>query len=379
MSAEGLSMWEEDGVEEAAEEEAPEDDAPVSRSSWDEPLDIEGDDFDAEGKALDDEFEYLMEKMQEQAKASSGGGRASSEDVVVGVEMGIVADVAIGVAVEAAVPQPVTDDAGDNAEIVFVAAEPLTVDPLVAEIVPLDALPTLGEVESEEGQGTGERSSGLESELESNADAGLSDDGSDMLDAIEQDIIADIDGNDLMPQVPKLKSGGTSLSPFKANRATVHANLAKYKRRPKNSRAVTKLPRLTEDTALTVPLVAPNAVNTTVQVRGRSKPKPSMQETPDSTTYLVKWKETRSIGLQLKEVRLAKGVFPLVTDVCQEPCCELLKHVCVGDVIMEINGRNTSLMGVKKTVGFLKTCSKTTLLKLRHGPGYVPQRVSALV
>ncbi|POM61853.1 hypothetical protein PHPALM_29070 [Phytophthora palmivora] len=104
-----------------------------------------------------------------------------------------------------------------------------------------------------------------------------------------------------------------------------------------------------------------------------------MSDTPDSTTYLIKWKENRSIGLQLKEVRFAKGTYPLVTDVCQEPCCELLRHICVGDVIIEINGRNTSTMGVKKTVNFLKTCTKTTLMKIRHGPAFVNQRVSAAV
>lgn len=241
--------------------------------------------------------------------------------------------------------------------------------------------PPLGTVEDEEE----EREAFMKSELASaDGKTDLSDEDADvMMDSIDQDITADIDGNDMMPQVPKIRSNSSSspssASPFKANKATVHANLAKYKRKAKNSRPVVKLPALTEELALTVPLVAPNAVNTTVQVRGRSKPKPSMLETPDSKTYLVKWKETRSIGLQLKEVRFAKGVFPLVTDVCQEPCCELLKHVCVGDVIVEINGRNTSLMGVKKTVSFLKTCSKTTLLKFRHGPAYVPQRVSAYV
>lgn len=391
MSEEGLSMWEEDAIAtDASEAEA----LGGSRSSWDEPLDIEGDAFDAEGKALDDEFELLMAKLHESTKAAATGASAvpDEEAVVAGVEIGVVADVAIGVAVAGA-NQPLAG-APEDVELAFVAAEPVAPDAVVVEIGSSDALPAvvLGETASdvEEVEGARERKSTLESELESTSDAGLADDGSDLLDAIEQDIIADIDENDLMPPPsPKLKSassssssgGGSngSMTPFRSNRSTVHANLAKYKRRPKNSRAVTKLPRLTEDNALTVPLVAPNAVNTTVQVRGRSKPKPSMHETPDSTTYLVKWRESRSIGLQLKEVRLAKGVFPLVTDVCQEPCCEQLKHVCVGDVILEINGRNTSLMGVKKTVGFLKTCTKTTLLKLRHGPGYVPQRVSAHV
>ncbi|TYZ57350.1 hypothetical protein PybrP1_010555 [[Pythium] brassicae (nom. inval.)] len=382
MSEEGLSMWEEDVV--AAN--APEHEAPVGlRSSWDEPLEIEGDAFDAEGKALDDEFELLMAKLHESATAAATGVSAALDDAAV-VEMGVVTDVAVGIAVTTASQPPA--GASEEAEIGLVAAaEPVASDSVIVEIVSLDTLPVaLGEAASEdEEEADVDRKSALETELESDSDAGLADDGSDLLDTIEQDIIADIDGNDLMPPAPKLKSAsssggsGGSVSPFKANRSTVHANLAKYKRRPKNSRAVAKLPRLTEDTALTVPLVAPNAVNTTVQVRGRAKPKPSMHETPDSTTYLVKWRESRSIGLQLKEVRLAKGVFPLVTDVCQESCCEQLKHVCVGDVILEINGRNTSLMGVKKTVGFLKTCSKTTLLKLRHGPGYVPQRVSAHV
>ncbi|KAG3007441.1 hypothetical protein PC120_g16835 [Phytophthora cactorum] len=185
-----------------------------------------------------------------------------------------------------------------------------------------------------------------------------------------------VDGDIMMQEAPKDK---VDVNPPKPSKSSLNANLAKYKKKGKTSRGVIKLPALTEEEALTVPLVAPNAVNTTVQVRGRPKPKLTMADTPDSTTYLIKWKENRSIGLQLKEVRFAKGTYPLVTDVCQEPCCELLRHICVGDVIIEINGRNTSTMGVKKTVNFLKTCTKTTLMKIRHGPGFVNQRVSATV
>ncbi|KAG7397141.1 hypothetical protein PHYBOEH_001190 [Phytophthora boehmeriae] len=196
----------------------------------------------------------------------------------------------------------------------------------------------------------------------------------------EADISGDIDNaeNEIMiDEAAKDKVGSASLP--KASKPSLTANLSKYKKKGKTARGVKKLPALTELEALTVPLVAPNAVNTTVQVRGRPRPKLTMADTPDSTTYLVKWKENRSLGLQLKEVRFAKGTYPLVTDVCQEPCCELLRHICIGDVIIEINGRNTSTMGVKKTVNFLKTCSKTTLLKIRHGPAYLSQRVSASV
>ncbi|KAI9922806.1 hypothetical protein PsorP6_002540 [Peronosclerospora sorghi] len=195
----------------------------------------------------------------------------------------------------------------------------------------------------------------------------------------DSDISGDIDvENDiLMRDVHKDKIESANVP--KPSKASLHANLAKYKKKGKTARGITKLPALSEDDALTVPLVAPNAVNTTVQVRGRSKPKWTMADTPDSRTFLIKWKENRSIGLQLREVRFAKGIYPLVTDVCQEPCCELLRHICVGDVIIEINGRNTSTMGVKKTVNFLKTCTKTTLMKIRHGPAYTNQRVSATV
>ncbi|KAK1930947.1 hypothetical protein P3T76_013536 [Phytophthora citrophthora] len=196
----------------------------------------------------------------------------------------------------------------------------------------------------------------------------------------DPDIAGDIDNVDteiMMQEAPKDKIDSANLP--KPSKPSLNANLAKYKKKGKTARGVIKLPALTEEEALTVPLVAPNAVNTTVQVRGRPKPKLTMADTPDSTTYLIKWKENRSIGLQLKEVRFAKGTYPLVTDVCQEPCCELLRHICVGDVIIEINGRNTSTMGVKKTVNFFKTCTKTTLMKIRHGPGFVNQRVSAAV
>ncbi|CAI5741115.1 unnamed protein product [Hyaloperonospora brassicae] len=196
----------------------------------------------------------------------------------------------------------------------------------------------------------------------------------------DPDISGDIDtveGDVMMQESSKSKVDAASVP--KQTKSSMNANLAKYKKKGKSTRGVMKLPALHEDDAVTVPLVAPNAVNTTVQVRGRPKPKLTMSDTPDSTTFLIKWKENRSIGLQLKEVRFAKGTYPLVTDVCQKPCCELLRHVCVGDVIIEINGRNTSTMGVKKTVSFLKSCSKTTLMKIRHGPAFVNQRVSASV
>ncbi|CAI5741253.1 unnamed protein product [Peronospora destructor] len=189
------------------------------------------------------------------------------------------------------------------------------------------------------------------------------------IDCVESDI--------MIRDAPKSKMDSANVP--KPSKSSLIANLAKYKKKGKTGRGVAKLPALSEDDALTVPLVAPNAVNTTIQVRGRPKPKLTMADTPDSTTFLIKWKESRSIGLQLKEVRFAKGTYPLVTSVCHEPCCELLRHVCVGDVIIEINGRNTSTMGVKKTVNFLKTCTKTTLMKIRHGPAFVNQRVSATV
>ncbi|RMX64943.1 hypothetical protein DD238_005727 [Peronospora effusa] len=207
-------------------------------------------------------------------------------------------------------------------------------------------------------------------------------DASDPSDEFSQDpdISRDIDSVEsdiMMREAPKSKMDSANVP--KPNKSSLSANLAKYKKKGKTGRGVAKLPALSEEDALTVPLVAPNAVNTTIQVRGRPKPKLTMADTPDSTTFLIKWKENRSIGLQLKEVRFAKGTYPLVMSVCHEPCCELLRHVCVGDVIVEINGRNTSTMGVKKTVNFLKTCTKTTLMKIRHGPAFVNQRVSAAV
>lgn len=226
----------------------------------------------------------------------------------------------------------------------------------------------------------------IKSDMEGNDDLDVktddpSDDDAAPLDPLvsDPDISSDIDlvASEMVLEPAKTKDGVQP--PSKVNKSALNANLAKYKKKGKTARGVTKLPALGEAEALTVPLVAPNAVNTTVQVRGRPKPKQTMMDTPDSTTYLVKWKENRSIGLQLKEVRFAKGTFPLVTDVCQEPCCESLKHICIGDVIVEINGKNTSSMGVKKTVNFLKSCTKTTLMKLRHGPGYASQRVSAYV
>ncbi|KAF0747364.1 hypothetical protein AaE_007753 [Aphanomyces astaci] len=85
-----------------------------------------------------------------------------------------------------------------------------------------------------------------------------------------------------------------------------------------------------------------NSVNMTLTVRGRLKSqRVSKADTPDSAMYLVKWKENRS------------------------------------DLLVEINGRDTAMMSVKKTVAFVKTCTKTALLKFKRGPGISVSRVSA--
>jgi hypothetical protein len=228
--------------------------------------------------------------------------------------------------------------------------------------------PSVDEMEKEDLDDTNSQTS-----TESDSDEGEALDAMVVQD--DPDITGDLASNDMITSNPKGR--GSSASPVKPNKAALNASLAKYRKKSKNSRPLVKLPAISEDNSQTVPLTAPNAVNTSVQVRGRSKPKPSLLETPDSQTYLVKWKEGRSVGLQLREVRLAKGTFPLVVDVCKEPCCDVLKHVSIGDVIVEINGRNCSTMGVKKTVTFLKTSSKTMLLKLRRGPGFLNDRVSA--
>ncbi|EQC41824.1 hypothetical protein SDRG_00683 [Saprolegnia diclina VS20] len=156
----------------------------------------------------------------------------------------------------------------------------------------------------------------------------------------------------------------------------------KARGRGKNKRSsangAAKLAKITENDEQTIPLLEPNSVNMKLNVRGKLKSqRVSKMDTPDSSLYLLKWKENRSIGLQLRECRLSKGVYPMVVLVCREPCCESLRHVSVGDVLLEINGRDTAMMGVKKTISFVKTCSKTALLKLKRGPGFSVQRVSA--
>lgn len=211
----------------------------------------------------------------------------------------------------------------------------------------------------------------------------------DTVDTIPPDIMEDQDPDvtrdDLVESVIPINSTDSASqskyltkSPF-ANMANLNATVARYRRRSKHSREVNKLPAITETIAHTVPLVAPHAVNTSVQVRGRARSKTTFSDTPDSATYLVKWKENYSIGFQVREARLTKGTFPLIVGVCRNTCCEALRHVCIGDIILEINGKDTSSMGVKKTASFIRTCSKTALIKLRHGPGFVSERVSAYV
>ncbi|KAE9008142.1 hypothetical protein PR002_g15991 [Phytophthora rubi] len=333
----------------------------------------------AEEVDFDDEAELAVEAgLAEQAEPvlpslpvdNSSDDNADLDDV----EVGMLADVEVGVAVdeaEAEVVESTTSEHDRNSSPWDLEPEP------ERKKAHLHESNTASPHDEHSPSSTGKPSidSAVEASEVDFTDASESDEF-----ANDPDISGDIDsvdGDIMMQEAPKDKVD--SASPPKPSKSSLHANLAKYKKKGKTARGVSKLPALTEEEALTVPLVAPNAVNTTVQVRGRPKPKLTMADTPDSTTYLIKWKENRSIGLQLKEVRFAKGTYPLVMDVCQEPCCELLRHICVGDVIIEINGRNTSTMGVKKTVNFLKTCTKTTLMKIRHGPAFVTQRVSATV
>ncbi|RHZ31193.1 hypothetical protein DYB31_011166 [Aphanomyces astaci] len=145
-----------------------------------------------------------------------------------------------------------------------------------------------------------------------------------------------------------------------------------------NYTAGPRLPRVNELEEQTIALLEPNSVNMKLTVRGRLKSqRVSKADTPDSAMYLVKWKENRSIGVQLRECRLAKGVYPMVVLVCRDPCCDALRHVHIGDLLVEINGRDTAMMSVKKTVAFVKTCTKTALLKFKRGPGISVSRVSA--
>ncbi|RHY88342.1 hypothetical protein DYB35_008724 [Aphanomyces astaci] len=107
-------------------------------------------------------------------------------------------------------------------------------------------------------------------------------------------------------------------------------------------------------------------------VRGRLKSqRVSKANAPDSAKYLVKWKENRSIGVQLRECRLAKGVYPMVVLVCWDLCCDALRQVHIGGLLVEINARNTAMMSVTKTVAFVKTCTKTALLEFKRCPGIV--------
>ncbi|RHY29378.1 hypothetical protein DYB32_005200 [Aphanomyces invadans] len=146
----------------------------------------------------------------------------------------------------------------------------------------------------------------------------------------------------------------------------------------RNFTTLARLPRVNELEEQTIALVEPNSVNMKLTVRGRLKSqRVSKADTPDSSMYLIKWKENRSIGVQLRECRLAKGVYPMVVLVCREACCESLRHVQIGDLLVEINGRDTAMMSVKKTIAFVKTCTKTALLKFKRGPGISVSRVSA--
>ncbi|RQM19391.1 hypothetical protein B5M09_013509, partial [Aphanomyces astaci] len=164
-------------------------------------------------------------------------------------------------------------------------------------------------------------------------------------------------------------------------------------------------PWLKELEEQTIALLEPNSVNMNLTVRGRLKSqRVSKADTPDSAIYLIKWNENRSIGIldcwhadrivvlshgsvledgthdslfkiedghykalvdaQLRECRLAKGVYPMVVLVCRDPCCDALRHVHIGDLLVEINGRDTAMMSVKKTVGFCENVHQDRLAQV---------------
>ncbi|ETV63723.1 hypothetical protein H257_19343, partial [Aphanomyces astaci] len=70
------------------------------------------------------------------------------------------------------------------------------------------------------------------------------------------------------------------------------------------------------------------------------------------------------VDAQLRECRLAKGVYPMVVLVCRDPCCDALRHVHIGDLLVEINGRDTAMMSVKKTVGFCENVHQDRLAQV---------------
>lgn len=100
-------------------------------------------------------------------------------------------------------------------------------------------------------------------------------------------------------------------------------------------------------------------------------------EIPDGSFFIIKWKHPASIGLTLRLVVLGKGSWPMVERVCRKSCCRSLQHIQVGDLLVEVNGKDTRLLGVRRTQEFLKTAKRAAQLRLRHGPLYCAQRIAS--
>ena len=98
---------------------------------------------------------------------------------------------------------------------------------------------------------------------------------------------------------------------------------------------------------------------------------------PDATMYIVRWKACGNIGLKVREVRFKKMGVPMVESVCREECCSTLQHVRIGDILVELNGKMTSLIGVARTQEFLTRPRRSAQLKLRRGPLFISQRIAA--
>ena len=188
----------------------------------------------------------------------------------------------------------------------------------------------------------------------------------------EKPPITAVSSNDIKTRVNSIKAlakesaqllNGTSDDAIRVRRRNFH-----------EKRPVMALPSIPETSSTIVPI--PKNKSQPV-VKNRGKIKLNKGRTPDSTTYVIKWRESHGMGISLREMRLSRGVFPLVQSVCRDKCCASLGHILVGDVVLELNGKSVQNLGVKRTQEFLESKGKNIQIRLKHGPLYSSQRISA--
>ena len=84
--------------------------------------------------------------------------------------------------------------------------------------------------------------------------------------------------------------------------------------------------------------------------------------------YSIVWSSgslgSNAIGIKFRQVRFKKKVVPMVESVCRDVCCMALEEICIGDILVELNGRMINTMAQTTKIRRRKRVE----MKFRKGP-----------